>query len=113
MNVQVVIRRIRIAMQDQSSSGAASANSERVVQSTVNRALRNPMQLTKTHLSIGKKLGTELQALTGSPDTREELAQELLDVSASSRKHPHSLGRFLMAAATLHAHGASQTNRPR
>lgn len=113
MNIQVVLRQIRAAMQNQSYSEAGLAKAVGVAQSTVNRALRSPVRVTKTHRALCKKLGIELQASGGSPETKEELVQELLDVWDGSREHAHSLVKLLRAAATLHAHGASQASRSR
>lgn len=113
MNVQVLVRRIRATMQEQSTSEAALAKLAGVAQSTVNRALRSPVRLTKTHRTICKILGIELLVPVGDPETQEELVQELLDVWDGSREHAHSLARLLRAAATLSGHGASQLSRSR
>lgn len=113
MNVQRVVREIRAFMADNGFSESGLARAVHVPQSTLHRALKNPVRLTKTHRALCKFAGIDLAASPASPDTKEELVQELLDVWDGSREHAHSLARLLRVAATLQAHAAAQGSRAR
>lgn len=54
-----------------------------------------------------------MSSIAGSPETQEDLVQELLDVWDGSREHAHTLARLLRAAATLQAYGEAQAARAR
>lgn len=113
MNVQKVVREIRTFMARKSLSESGLAKAVGIPQPTVNRALKSPVRLTKTHRAICKYAGIDVSVGAVHPETREELVQELLDVWDGSREHAHSLTRLLRAAATLHAHAAAQGSRYR
>lgn len=113
MNVQRVVRQIRAFMRDKGYSESALAREAGLSQPTVHRALARPARLTKTHRHLCKTAGIDLSSIAGSPETQEDLVQELLDVWDGSREHAHTLARLLRAAATLQAYGEAQAARAR
>lgn len=113
MNVQSVVKRLRGFMRDNGYSESSLARAVGVAQSTLHRALKSPVRLTKTHRTLCKFAGIDLTSVPGNQDAREELIQEVLDVWDGSREHAHSLARLLRVAATLQAYGASHSGRAR
>lgn len=113
MNVQNVVKRIRLFMRDQGYSESSLARSASIPQPTIHRALKNPVRLTNTHRALCKFAGIDLDATPGPLEAKEELVQEVLDIWDGSREHAHSLVRLLRAAATLQAYAASQSSRIR
>lgn len=113
MNVQTVVGQVRARMRDHGYSESALARLTGIPQPTINRALKRPVRLSRTHRALCKFLGIDVSAVASNPDTREELVQELLEIWDGSREHAQSLARLLRAAATLQAHGAIQASRNR
>lgn len=113
MNVHSVIRQVRAKMRDHGYSESALSRLTGIPQPTINRALKRPVRLSRTHVALCKFLRIEVSVASANPDIREELVQELMEVWDGSREHAHSLVRLLRVAATLQAHGATQASRNR
>ena len=113
MNVQSVVRQIRAFMRDQKHSESSLSKATNIPQSTIHRALKNPVRLTKTHRNLCKFSDIDITEVPRTTETQDELIQEVLDIWDGSRKHAHSLARLLRAAATLQAYGATQSGRTR
>lgn len=113
MNMHNVVRQIRAFMHDQGYTESSLSRMTFIPQSTIHRALKNPIRLTKTHRALCKFAGIDLSTETGHQGTREELIQELLDIWDGSREHAQSLAKLLRAAATLQAYGINRTGRTR
>jgi hypothetical protein len=113
MNAVSVVRQLRSFMQVQGYSESALARMAGIPQSTVHRALRKPIRLTRTHHALCKIAGIDFSARQGPHDARDELVQEVLDIWDGSREHAHSLVRLLRAAGALQAYGATQPARTR
>ena len=100
MNLQGVVRELRAFMHEKSYSESRLSRDTGVPQPTIHRALKSPVRLTKTHRVLCKFAAIDLVETTGSPETREDLIQEVLDIWDGSREHAHSIVRLLRAAAT-------------
>lgn len=100
-------------MRDRGYSESSLARATHIPQSTLHRALKRPVRLTKTHRALCKFAGIDFAATPTHQEAREVLVQELLDIWDGSREHAHSLVRLIRAAATLQTYRANQASRPR
>lgn len=111
--MQSVVRQIRAFMRNQKHGESSLSRATNIPQSTIHRALKNPVRVTNTHRALCKFADIDLAEMPRPTETQDELIQEVLDIWDGSREHAHSLARLLRAAATLQAYGATQSGRNR
>lgn len=113
MNVHRIVQQIRVFMRDNGYSESSISRATGIPQTTIHRALKHPMRLTKTHITLCKFSGIDLSTASEHQETREELIQELLDIWDGSREHADYLARLLRAAAALQTYRVNQSARTR
>lgn len=99
-------------MRENAYSQSRLARETGVPQSTISRALRSPVRLSRTHRQLCKFAGIDLHPVTQRSTGRESLVQAVLDVWDGTDEHARSIVKLIQAAATLEAHGAARAVRP-
>ena len=113
MNVLQVLEAIHAFMETNSYSQTRLAKETGIPQSTIARALKAPVRVTRTHRALCKFARISLDSGPGEGGARETLVQTVLDVWDGTREHAQSIARLLKAGATLEAYGASRATKPR
>lgn len=108
MNAIKVVEKIRNQMLASSLSQMEIQRLTGLHQSTISRALKNPVRVTGTHRTLCKFFGISLDESPNDSRSRAALVQTVLDIWDGTPEHAQSIARLLNASATLEAHAASR-----
>lgn len=111
MNATRLVERIRAHMEANSISQMDISRLSGLPQSTISRALKSPVRVTKTHREICKTIDIAVDEPIRSRRGQEVLVQAVLKVWDGTTEHAQSIARLLNAGATLEALATSRASR--
>lgn len=84
-----------------------------IPQSTLSRALDNPVRISETHRKICKFANISLEGADSTVRTQQALIAAVLSVWDGTPEHAQSIARLLSAGAKLEAHGTARAVQSR
>lgn len=113
MNVHAIASTLRSFMEQKGYTQTFVSEETGIPQSTICRALKSPVRVTKTHLALCKFAEIPIEHNAATESMKDELVGELLDVWDGTREHADLIARLLRSAAGLEAHAADRIGKPR
>lgn len=111
MNVQQLVREIRVFMERNAYSQLRLSQETGIPQPTISRALKAPVRVSSTHRKLCKFAGIPMTGAAEDSDARHALLQTVLEVWDGTTEHAQTLARLIKAGATLEAYGAYRASK--